>query len=158
MTDNKKFDDDERVREFSNFSLSDALAKEARGMFKDASLVPVETQARLKVMHFVRQYMPDTYGCLYQVLDRRLQANESTLSKNISNPLIALKEILSAITSSEYQLVEFVREVDQLYGQQFDERPYFQSIGKPAHPNDPYTHDSVRKLLVELAGQIDANK
>ncbi|WP_042891996.1 hypothetical protein, partial [Anaplasma marginale] len=66
------------------------------------------------------------------------------------SPLIAFEAILSSVIDNENLLYEFVKEVDRKWGQMYDERPYFQKPGQPPHPNDEYTHESVRLQLVDL--------
>ena len=36
----------------------------------------------------------------------------------------------------------------------YDERPYFQSPGQPPHPEDEYTHDSVKGKLINFLESI----
>jgi hypothetical protein len=52
--------------------------------------------------------------------------------------------------SNHELLYEFVKQVDFKWGQMYDERPYFQSPGQAPHPNDEYTHESVKKKLRKL--------
>jgi hypothetical protein len=44
-------------------------------------------------------------------------------------------------------LYELVRRVDVKWSQIYDERPYFQQPGQAPHPDDEYTHESVRLTL-----------
>lgn len=148
----KNFD---KTRELKKFSLSEALAQQSQGMFKDASLVPILTQARLEIVNFIRQHLSDTDGCISYVLDRRLKTQENLLADHLPTPLVALQKIILSITSNDATLAEFVREVDQYYGENFGERPFFQTIGSPAHPDDPYTHESVRLLLGKLLADVE---
>ena len=51
---------------------------------------------------------------------------------------------------------EFVRQVDQKYGEMYRERPYFQRPGQEPHPDDEYTHASVKNDLEGLLGLLEA--
>ncbi|WP_448561253.1 hypothetical protein [Trichothermofontia sp.] len=76
----------------------------------------------------------------------------------METPLLALYELLSAIVNRPSLLHEFIQQVDMRWGQFYDERPFFQRPGQPAHPNDEYTHESVhatlRGLLAVLESQL----
>lgn len=123
------------------------LTREAQGMFKDVSLTPILTQIRNQLSQLIRLNIPDTYGCLHQVLERRVMDQHELLLNNTDRPQAVLLPLIHAILSSDQQLAEFVREIDQLYGQSFGERPYFQRIGQMPDSRDPYTHQSVREAL-----------
>ena len=43
-----------------------------------------------------------------------------------------------------------MRQVDIKWGQMYGERPHFQQPGQPPHPDDEYTHESVRQDLLDL--------
>ncbi len=68
----------------------------------------------------------------------------------MNSPLVALNQIISSLIDNQNLFYEFVRQVDFKWGQIYDERPYFQQPGQPAHPNDEYTHESVRLQLIEF--------
>ncbi|MDJ0637077.1 MAG: hypothetical protein QNJ34_28130 [Xenococcaceae cyanobacterium MO_188.B29] len=93
--------------------------------------------------------MSDSSGALQAVLDIWIE-RDSSLSENLDSPLIALQEILSTLTNNQGLLYEFVRQVDQKWGQMYSERPYFQQPGQTPHPEDEYTHESVRLKLIKL--------
>ena len=62
----------------------------------------------------------------------------------------ALAVIVEGILTSDESLQSFVTEVDAEWGRIYFERPYFQKEGQPPHPEDPYTHQSVRVSLEQL--------
>ena len=45
--------------------------------------------------------------------------------------------------------------MDCQWGQLTGERPYFQSPGQTAHPDDEYTHESVNRQLAQLLESIN---
>ena len=59
--------------------------------------------------------------------------------------MLALREIIQHILEKEAVLHEFVRQVDMRWGEMYLERPHFQQPGEAPHPDDDYTHASVRK-------------
>lgn len=65
-------------------------------------------------------------------------------------PLIALRKRLEAVINNQQGLYELVKQVDMKWGQMYGERPYFQSAGQVTHPEDEYTHESVRMQLIKL--------
>lgn len=147
--------ENERPYSFKKFSIEDGLAQHAQGMFKDASLVPALTQAKIELSQFIRASIVDRNGCLHHILERRIFAQETLLAQNLTHPLDVLNQIIRSILSSDQQLAEFVREIDQYYGEKFSERPYFQRVGQEANPEDPYTHESVRLLLGKLLANVN---
>ncbi len=79
-----------------------------------------------------------------------MRDDEAKVSSSLSSPLVALRQIIEAILNNKELFYEFVRQVDFKWGQIYDERPYFQRPGQPSHPEDEYSHDSVREQLVSL--------
>jgi hypothetical protein len=51
-----------------------------------------------------------------------------------------------------------VREADVEWGRVFGERPFFEQEGRPPHPDDPYTLESVRAELTRLAEGLAAGE
>lgn len=47
--------------------------------------------------------------------------------------------------------------MDLKWGQMYQQRPYFQQPGQPPHPDDEYTHDSVKENLEDLLRKITTN-
>lgn len=146
--DDKKIEDELRSRR--KFTMADGIGQNAKGMFKDVSVVPALTQAQTEICQFVRSNVNDSSGALVSVLERRVKSSDSLVANHIEAPLEALKSIIKKVLSSDHQLYEFVREVDQKYGQIYLERPHFQRPGQEAHPDDEYTHKSVKSDLEAL--------
>jgi hypothetical protein len=71
---------------------------------------------------------------------------------------MALNEILSTLLDNQDLLYEFVRQVDHKWGQLYGERPYFQQPGQLPHPEDEYTHESVRLKLMKLLDIVESQK
>ncbi|MDJ0680266.1 MAG: hypothetical protein QNJ18_10435 [Xenococcaceae cyanobacterium MO_167.B52] len=156
MTSNKKDQDKERdlaiQREIlagRKFSLAEAIGREGGGFLKGESPVPRLAQAIAKLQMFINQNLSDSSGALQAVLYVWVKT-DSRVSRHLNSPLIALQEILDTLIDNQNLLHEFVREVDQKWGQIYDERPYFQQPGQNPHPEDEYTHESVRLQLIQL--------
>ena len=69
------------------------------------------------------------------------------LSRYLDSPLGAVKDLLETILASPATLYELVHQTDVLWGRLYDERPHFQRPGQAPHPDDEYTHESVRAAL-----------
>lgn len=133
------------------FSLADAIASKAGGgIFKGASTVPIMTQLRMEINQFVKDNIKDSSGALKATLNMIVNENDLLVADNEKDPLNGLKQIIDKILKTDYTLHEFVRKVDQKYGQMYSERPYFQKPGQTPHEDDEYTHESVKSALQTL--------
>lgn len=131
------------------FSLAEAIGREGGSFLKGESPVPKLVQAVAQINRFIDQNLSDSSGALQAVLYNWVKT-DSLVSQHLNSPLIALNEILSKLIDNQNLLYEFVRQVDYKWGQIYGERPYFQQPGHPPHPQDEYTHESVRLKLIEL--------
>lgn len=86
------------------------------------------------------------------MLLRRL--GESLLNSDYDRPLAVLAEYIPRVLTSEHLLEEIVREADAEWGRVHDERPFFEEPGRPPHPDDPYTIESVRRALLQLREKL----
>ncbi len=131
------------------FSLAEAIGREGGSFLKGDSPVPKQLQAIAEINAFIKKNLTDPPGALVAVLCVWVKTDLRVV-ENMNSPLIALKQIISSLIDNQNLLYEFVRQVDFKWGQIYDERPYFQQPGQPAHPNDEYTHESVRLQLIEF--------
>ncbi len=133
------------------FSLAEAIGREGGSFLKGDSPVPKQEQAIAQINGFIKKNLSDPPGALVAVLCVWVKT-DLRVPANLNSPLVALNQILSSIIDNQNLLYEFVRQVDFKWGQIYDERPYFQKPEpeQPAHPNDEYTHESVRLQLIEL--------
>ncbi|MEM9161549.1 MAG: hypothetical protein AAGC54_00575, partial [Cyanobacteria bacterium P01_F01_bin.4] len=72
------------------------------------------------------------------------------MSQHLDEPLTALRKILTSIIDSEETLSEFSRQVNVQWGEIYGERPHFQALGQPPHPQTAYPHATVRETLLNL--------
>lgn len=154
MSDDKKIEQELRARR--KFSMMDGIAENAKGMFKDVSVVPALTQAQTEIGLFIRGNLRDSSGAMTRVLEARLKSNDELVGAHLKDPLEALRIVVKKIIDNEHRLYDFVREVDQRYGQMYQERPFFQRPGQAAHPDDEYTHESVKEALSLLYSKVQS--
>jgi hypothetical protein len=140
------------VRADRKFSLSEAIGRMAGpGMMKGVSPVPPKQQAEAEIEGYVRKHLPDAAGVLSGILTRDVKESDLLLD-HFDRPLAALESYVRRVLDSEYLLKELVREADAEWGRVFGERPFFEQPGRPPHPDDPYTLESVRASLQKLLG------
>ena len=131
------------------FSLAEAIGREGGSFLKGDSPVPKWAQAIAELQMFINQNLSDSSGALQAVLYVWIKT-DSRVVEHLNSPLTALNQMLCSLLENQNLLYEFVRQVDHKWGQIYDERPYFQQPGQPPHPEDEYTHESVRLQLIEL--------
>jgi hypothetical protein len=142
------------IRQGRKFTAKDAMALMiGPGAMKGGSAVPRVQEAETGIGTWLRSNLPDSTGALQALLHRQLKGSELLLN-NLDQPLLALAAYCRQVLASDHHLEELVREADAEWGQRMDERPHFNKAGLPAHPDDPYTKDSVRTALDTVLAQI----
>ncbi|ACK69306.1 conserved hypothetical protein [Gloeothece citriformis PCC 7424] len=131
-------------------SLADIIGREGGDFLKGESPVPPLVQAITEINFFISKNLSDSSGALQAVLQNWVKADEAGISQHLNHPLLALRQLLESILNNSELLYELVKQVDSKWGQMYDERPYFQLPGQPPHPEDEYTHQSVRDKLTAL--------
>ena len=129
------------------FTLADAIGQEAGNFMKGESPIPRLVQAKHGAQQALKESLIDGPGALQRVLDGWLCDDESRLSRHLGNPAEAVKDLLETILRSPETFYELVRQADVTWGQIYNSRPHFQQPGQPPHPDDEYTHESVRETL-----------
>jgi hypothetical protein len=129
------------------FSLAEAIAREAGSFLKGESPVPQLLQARAQINLFIDQNLTDGPGALKAVLQSLVASDEAYISRHPGAPLDALREFLEVVLHKPQILYELVRQADVKWGQLSGERPHFQKPEQAPHPEDEYTHESVRRQL-----------
>jgi len=137
----------QELRLSRKFSIADAIGQEAGNFMKGASPVPRLVQVKTEIAALLRDYIKDDAGALLPVLQNWITTDERRISRHLNAPAIAVQEALEAILKSPDTLYELVRQADAQWGKMYDERPYFQRPGQAPHPEDEYTHESVRQVL-----------
>lgn len=142
------------IRDGRKFTLAEAIGRLAGpGMMKGVSPVTRKQQAGAEIQTCLERRLLDGDGSLSAVLLREVGESELLLS-NFDQPLVVLAAVVKQALDSEHMLQEIVRQSDFEWGRTFGERPYFQIEGRPSHPDDPYTVDSVRRSLESLLGSL----
>jgi hypothetical protein len=145
------------IRKERKFSLAEAIGRMAGpGGMKGASPVAGGQEAGAEIEHWLNCHLTDNGGGLRTILLRSVKASPILLS-HYDQPLVALRTCCQKILGSDYLLQEFVRNADIEWGRLFGERPHFEREGLPAHPDDPYTIDSVRRTLTQILQQLDSD-
>jgi hypothetical protein len=133
------------------FTLADAIGRMAGpGIMKGVSPVSGLEQAVAVIQEYLSCHLVDAAGILPGVLLREVRDSELLLN-GFDQPLVALAGHVRHVLDSEYRLKELVREADVDWGHMYDERPFFEKEGCPPAPDDPYTLESVRTALTQLA-------
>lgn len=132
------------------FSIAEAIGREGGTFLKGESTVPKLVRVVTAINTFVDRNLRDPSAALQAILHQWIKV-DPRVSQYKETPLIALEEILQSILDNPDLLYELVRQVDIKWGQMYGERPYFQQPGQPPHPDDEYTHESVRRDLHNLS-------
>lgn len=135
------------------FSLAEAIGREGGTFLKGESTVPKLVQVITAINLFIDRNLIDNSAALQAILHQWVKV-DPRVSQYKETPLVALEAMLRSILDNPHLLYELVRQVDIKWGQMYDERPYFQQPGQPPHPNDEYTHESVRQDLQDLLDRL----
>ncbi|MEB3289470.1 MAG: hypothetical protein VKI82_06115 [Leptolyngbya sp.] len=144
------------IRRGRPFSLAAAIGQEAGGFMKGESPVPKLVQAQGEALQILKANLEDLEGALQQVLTRWLEDDPIRLSRHLEDPVEAVKDLLNTVLDSPETLYDLVHQTDVLWGRLYDERPHFQKPGQAPHPDDEYTHASVRAALVACLQRLEA--
>ncbi|MGL1936721.1 MAG: hypothetical protein OCD01_16955 [Fibrobacterales bacterium] len=137
-------------------SLASAFSEEGSDFLNGGSPVPLILQAETAIANYINNEVKDSCGALRATLQTRIKRKQSVIAEHIDNPLVVLKNMVVLFLENEPLLFDFVREVDACYGKMYQERPHFQVPGGKAHPDDEYTHESVRKSLETIQATLQA--
>ncbi|MBF0453394.1 MAG: hypothetical protein HQL72_01095 [Magnetococcales bacterium] len=153
-------DQDEEIekslRSQRKFSMENALGQAAGGgLLKGVSPIPRQQQVITALVELIKKQCPDPSGAIHSVLIRRLKGSSLSLEDYAHAPGTALKTVVQPLLDNDPLLFEFVRQVDVRWGQLYQERPHFQQPGESPHPDDEYTHDSVRQALTTLLQRLE---
>ncbi|SRR6476659_9384475 len=140
---------EQEIRQGRKFSPEEAIGRLAgSGAMKGASVVSRVQEAEIEVGTWLRSHVSDPVGALQSVLERQLKGSRLLLD-NLDRPTAAVRDYCKHLVAADNRLEEVVRAADVEWGRRMDERPHFESEGRPVNPDDPYTIESVRKALAE---------
>ncbi|BAQ60246.1 hypothetical protein GM3708_652 [Geminocystis sp. NIES-3708] len=132
------------------FSLAELIGKEGGSFLKGESPVPKIVQLKTEIKLFISNNLKDLSGALQAVLNDKVDGEDEKISSHQEKPLQALQLMIEEIISNEHIYHQFVKQVDLKWGNMNGERPHFQLPGQPPHPDDEYTHESVKTQLINL--------
>ena len=136
------------------FTLADVIAQAGGNFLKGESPIPKLVQIKNELKLFISQNLQDLSGSLQAILQIEVDQADEAISHHLQQPILVLKELVEHILNQSEVFYELVKQVDCKYGQMYGERPYFQRPGAPAHPDDEYSHESVRVQLTHFLGRI----
>jgi hypothetical protein len=142
------------IRRQREFSLAEAVGREAGASLKGASPVPPADQLLLEIDEILAGSLDDGEGSLARTLGEDLAGNPPLLARHFGDPVGALGEYLAGIFEHPTNLETLVRRTDARWGREYDERPHFEKPGQPPHPDDPYTLRSVTRVLRDLRARL----
>jgi len=145
----------QEIRLSRPFTLADAIGQEAGNFMKGASPIPRLVQARHGAQQALKAALTDRPGALQQVLEQRLNDDDARLSHYLDTPAEAVKDLLETVLRSPQTFYELVRQADVVWGQIYDSQPHFQQPDQPPHPDDEYTHESVRVTLEQCLYRLN---
>jgi hypothetical protein len=146
-----------QIRAERKFTLAEAIGRLAGpGAMKGASPITRTQQAAAEIQEYLERHMADASGSLCGVLLRHVAESDLLLKDLDDEPLVVLAHYVRQILRSECGLKELVREADVEWSRAFGERPCFEKDGCPPAADDPYTLESVRAALSQLAGGLSA--
>lgn len=139
------------------FTLADVIGQAGGDFLKGESPVPKLVQIKTQLKLFIGEYLQDSSGALQAVLKQLVDQADKQISHHLDQPLLALQGLITPILDNPTELYELVHQVDFKWGQMYEERPYFQQPGSSPHPDDEYTHESVKAQLINFLTQINAH-
>ncbi len=145
---------EKELRGQTKFSLGGAIGRAGKGLMKGASPISPQEQASKTLQEWINVNTPDPSGALKEILRRRIRTTVYPDAIDPQHPYPVLSKLVDAILANDYQLKEFVRQVDIRWGEIYQERPHFEKEGQPPHPDDEYTIASVRETLTELSTKL----
>lgn len=137
------------------FTLADAIGQEAGDFMKGVSPVPRLVQAKHTAQQALKASLIDRPGALQQVLEQRIGDDDARLSQYLDRPADAVIDLLETVLRSPATFYELVHQADVTWGRLYDSRPHFQQPGQPPHPDDEYTHESVRATLEDCLYRLN---
>ena len=142
------------IRRQRKFSLAEAVARENAGALKGASPVARSRQVLLEVDQLLATHLDDPDGSLRRTILAHLELDAPLVARHFDRPAGALEEYLAAVLDQASRLETLVRDADARWGREYQEKPHFESGGKPPHPDDPYTVAGVKGSCTDLLAEL----
>ncbi|MEM9945970.1 MAG: hypothetical protein AAF810_07885 [Cyanobacteria bacterium P01_D01_bin.36] len=143
----------QEIRQGRKFSIAEAIGREGGSFMKGESAVPRPVRAANTIKQFLDSQLVDPSSAFATTLFTWATA-DIRLSRQLDTPLVALTQILESLLSEPTTFHEFSRQVAIAHANLTGERPHFQSLGQPPHPDADYTHESIQAQLSALIRHI----
>ena len=143
----------QEIRQGRKFSIAEAIGREGGSFMKGESAVPRPVRAANTIKQFLDSQLVDPSSAFATTLFTWATA-DIRLSRQLDTPLVALTQILESLLSEPTTFHEFFRQVAIAHANLTGERPHFQSLGQPPHPDADYTHESIQAQLSALIRHI----
>ncbi|MGL5033826.1 MAG: hypothetical protein ACRC6M_08495 [Microcystaceae cyanobacterium] len=137
------------------FTLADVIGQAGGDFLKGESPVPKLVQLKTELKLFISQNLDDVSGALQGVLQLQIDQADEQITLHLEEPLWVLKKLIEKLLANAGIFYDFVHQVDFKWGQMYEERPLFQLPGASPHPDDEYTHESVKRQLTDLLAKVD---
>ena len=137
------------IRMERKFSLAEAIGREGGSFMKGESTIPRPLRAIAQINQFITTHLGDPTGALSTTL-QTWACHDIRLSRQLDTPLVALDQIVTGLILEPTTFCEFARQVAIAQSKLTGDRPYFQLLDQPPHPDADYTHASIRAELTDL--------
>ena len=137
------------IRAQRKFSLAEAIGREGGDFMKGESAIPRPLRAIAAINRFIAAHLPDSNGALSTTLQSWAK-EDIRVSRHLDTPLTALAQILESLLNEPTTFQEFFRQVAIAQSKLTGDRPYFQKVGQPPHPDAQYSHKTVKSQLKSL--------
>ncbi len=141
------------IRAGRKFSLAEAIGREGGGFMKGESAIPRPLRAANEIKQFITTFSPDPAGVLASELTL-WATSDAGVSRQLDTPLVALAQIVDSLLAEPTVFYEFARRVAIAQSKLTGDRPYFQQLDQPAHPDADYTHHNIRQYLLDISNYL----
>ena len=144
------------IRASRQFSIAEAIGREGGSFLKGESSIPRPVRAAAAVQQFINTHSIQPTGVLSTTLCTWV-CNDIRLSRQLDTPLVALLQVVDSLLLGSTAFVEFGRQVAIAHSKETGDRPYFQAINQPPHPDAHYSHHRIKTELAQLQTILQAH-
>jgi len=144
------------IRTNRKFTLAEAIGREGGSFMKGESSIPRPLRATTRINQFITTHTQDPAGAFATTLSSWV-TNDIRVSRQLDTPLVALNQVIESTLKEPTSFIEFFRQVAIAQSKLTGDRPYFQQLNQPPHPEADHTHDSIRAALVQLLQDLSAD-
>ena len=137
------------IRASREFPLAEAIGREGGGFMKGESSIPRPLRATTQINQFITANVTDKGGAFSTTLSA-WATNDIRVSRQLDTPLVALAQIIESTIQEPTSISEYARHVAIAHSKETGDRPYFQQLNQPPHPQAEYTHASIKTELKHI--------